>query len=476
MGGCASKNKFEDDGDNISLSIRPITVETETWKRDSHGLFDYESNDVVKNSLKIIGSAQLYRDNDHIEQTTNKYANSRRADVVLDVSFESRNNTLSDREEMEEEKFHNLGQTVVEHGGSNGEDACKSQTKTLTNTPIAQLLYKHGNYWIYNKLYYDRDEDFTSNPESQIWYSIRDYRESASSFGYSLKENDILRFGRARLKVVKIHIPKLMNKASECKLKLSEKVKQCELNSLDVVQSENETDNGTEVSTCRICFTEGDGGNPLISLCKCSGSMKFIHLECLKGWINSKKTVKSTNQAITYTWKAYEWELCKSSYSEALQAKYGLLIYENPFVEYIIFEGINLNNSKSIYIINLDSDREMIKIGRGQDNEIRISDISVSRFHAQITREKDRFVLKDNNSKFGTLACLKKPLCLTNYSSIHLQIGRTLMQVSMREKKDWSLNGCLWLNNDNTVVKAKKSNGLLWTTEVSDDMIPREFK
>lgn len=86
-----------------------------------------------------------------------------------------------------------------------------------------------------------------------------------------------------------------------------------------------------------------------------------------------------------------------------MQTKYGLLKYENPFTEYIIFETISSNNSKNIYLLNLDSDKEEFKIGRGHDNDIRISDISVSRFHAIIKRDKDNFILNDNNAKFGTL-------------------------------------------------------------------------
>lgn len=137
--------------------------------------------------------------------------------------------------------------------------------------------------------------------------------------------------------------------------------------------------------------------------------MKYIHQECLRGWIDSKKIVQSKTYVITYLWKIFECELCKSSYDEGLQSKYGLLKYENPFSSYIIFESININNSKSIYIINIDSDRDTFKIGRGHDNDIRISDISVSRFHATIKKDKDTFILQDNNSKFGTLACLNKP-------------------------------------------------------------------
>lgn len=70
-------------------------------------------------------------------------------------------------------------------------------------------------------------------------------------------------------------------------------------------------------------------------------------------------------------------------------------------------ESINLNGAKNVYILNLSTDKTQFKIGRGHDNDIRISDISVSRFHAMIKRENDNLILKDNSSKFGTLVCLK---------------------------------------------------------------------
>mmetsp|Transcript_1949 Transcript_1949/g.1757 ORF Transcript_1949/g.1757 Transcript_1949/m.1757 type:complete len:133 (+) Transcript_1949:349-747(+) len=132
--------------------------------------------------------------------------------------------------------------------------------------------------------------------------------------------------------------------------------------------------------------------------------MKYIHQCCLRGWIDSKKIVQSKTYIITYLWKAFECELCKESYDEALQTKYGLLQYENPFTDYMVLESINVNNSKNVYIIQINSEKIQFKIGRGHDNDIRISDISVSRFHASIKKEKDQFILYDNNSKFGTLA------------------------------------------------------------------------
>lgn len=43
---------------------------------------------------------------------------------------------------------------------------------------------------------------------------------------------------------------------------------------------------------CRICLEDEEdfhSGNPFITPCKCTGSMKYIHLKCLRGWTDSKK-------------------------------------------------------------------------------------------------------------------------------------------------------------------------------------------
>ncbi|XP_031750599.1 probable E3 ubiquitin-protein ligase MARCH10 isoform X2 [Xenopus tropicalis] len=41
--------------------------------------------------------------------------------------------------------------------------------------------------------------------------------------------------------------------------------------------------------TCRICLTRGDtADNHLVSPCQCTGSLKYVHQECLKRWLISK--------------------------------------------------------------------------------------------------------------------------------------------------------------------------------------------
>ena len=66
-------------------------------------------------------------------------------------------------------------------------------------------------------------------------------------------------------------------------------------------------------SLCRICLCEDtDKANPLFSPCKCAGTMGFIHLSCLKEWLNSKKIIKESEYTKTYFWKNLECELCKT--------------------------------------------------------------------------------------------------------------------------------------------------------------------
>lgn len=41
---------------------------------------------------------------------------------------------------------------------------------------------------------------------------------------------------------------------------------------------------------CRICHCEGDDESPLITPCRCTGSLHFVHQSCLQQWIKSSDT------------------------------------------------------------------------------------------------------------------------------------------------------------------------------------------
>ncbi|KAM4851997.1 E3 ubiquitin-protein ligase MARCHF8 isoform 2-T2 [Thomomys bottae] len=46
----------------------------------------------------------------------------------------------------------------------------------------------------------------------------------------------------------------------------------------------------TSGDACRICHCEGDDESPLITPCRCTGSLHFVHQACLQQWIKSSDT------------------------------------------------------------------------------------------------------------------------------------------------------------------------------------------
>ena len=65
---------------------------------------------------------------------------------------------------------------------------------------------------------------------------------------------------------------------------------------------------------CRICLSdEFENDDPLISPCHCTGSLQYIHLRCLREWLNSKVTIKKADGYTYVSWEKLECELCKTA-------------------------------------------------------------------------------------------------------------------------------------------------------------------
>jgi len=143
----------------------------------------------------------------------------------------------------------------------------------------------------------------------------------------------------------------------------------------------------------RICLSDlnidEENSNPIISPCKWSGTMKYIHYEWLKAWLNSKGVINRRNggdETVSYVWKSLDWELWKTKFPETFTVKnkqISLINIEKPEGPYIILENMMNNTSRAIYVLGM-SNRDTIKIGRGHDSDVRVADISVSRLHALI--------------------------------------------------------------------------------------------
>lgn len=198
-----------------------------------------------------------------------------------------------------------------------------------------------------------------------------------------------------------------------------------------------------EQQPCRICLSEeiphvvaDENPDPLIAVCKCNGSMKYIHYQCLKNWLETKQETKTTDFAYSYYWKALCCELCKMQFPDAVTLKdkeFKILDYNVPSEgDYLIFETYSKLQSKSriMHVVNFSKSNE-IKLGRGHESNIRITDISVSRVHSIVTCVDGKFYLRDENSKFGTLISLDTPKKLTQHHSV--QIRNTVVEMEIPE-------------------------------------------
>ena len=112
--------------------------------------------------------------------------------------------------------------------------------------------------------------------------------------------------------------------------------------------------------------------NPLLSPCKCTGSMGLIHIECLKEWLKGKKIQRLGEAVSTYFWKNLECELCKTRFPVEIELKnkqkVAILDYEIPVYQhdeqphYITLESISSNTSKVVHVLNLIDDEMELEI------------------------------------------------------------------------------------------------------------------
>lgn len=58
---------------------------------------------------------------------------------------------------------------------------------------------------------------------------------------------------------------------------------------------------------CRICLGLGDNDEEMCTPCQCTGSVKYIHVTCLKEWIKEKRSVKCELCGQNYSKKWVKW-------------------------------------------------------------------------------------------------------------------------------------------------------------------------
>lgn len=201
---------------------------------------------------------------------------------------------------------------------------------------------------------------------------------------------------------------------------------------------------------CRICYLSNSSeDNPLIAPCKCCGSMNNIHYLCLKKCIETNITTKTEPNYKFYTWKSFCCEICKAEYPKYIRYKeflYPLVDLDINYSSYVTCDYTLYDDAKKkifrkgilIFKINEDVDEEIISVGRSQNNKIKLKDISVSRYHCNFIKRKNKLLIVDKGSKFGTLIYLNSPLFINLKNNEGTLIsGRHWFSINLEQKKNF---------------------------------------
>ena len=221
----------------------------------------------------------------------------------------------------------------------------------------------------------------------------------------------------------------------------------------DAQNNKNNNDNIKSTKQCRICYGEDSTDeNPLIYPCICKNTTKYIHYECLKKWLNSKieedmsmDSETTEIEVISYNRKDISCEICKENLPDYIKYKnrtYNISFYKPKYKEYIVLESMRADKHKAkfIHLISLDN-KDSVHIGRANECELSIAELSVSRFHCILHKDDGEIYLEDNTSKFGTLVLVQNNnIIINNAMALNLQINKTFIKIKIPR-----VEGCSFL-------------------------------
>jgi hypothetical protein len=285
---------------------------------------------------------------------------------------------------------------------------------------LLRLVQRDGIFWV--------DKAATASNSKKLWLVVRD----VAAAGHKLVEGDVIKLGRFKFRVRQMVGTECNGKQAD--IRLEDTGKHCCIDMAQIPELSR--------TMCRICLTEGcSEDDPLISPCSCKGSIAHVHLGCLRHWIRGRLNLSDDSTSFFY--RPLSCELCKKPYPSYISAcsvdgstsKYPLVEAPHIKAPFIALENMvrdhQQHSTRGLHVISL-ADNKLLKLGRGHESDVRIADVSISRCHATIRFHRGQFVLKDHDSKFGTLVAMRKPRPLEATNALSIQVGRTVLSVSLQ--------------------------------------------
>ena len=393
-----------------------IKINCNTWNKDAHALFDYESEEIVKNKFTLGKGGKIIRDE---EKGETKYEPDNQDDGFFLTGSHSSSSEGG------------LVHFFNEYG---------AHTRITKKIKDEYKYNKESITEIQNMLYYVISQ-------SELKGIKREYK---SGFNYKPKINDIIRFGRVQF------IIRSMKDKSTINNNNNELIGENENNKSIYLPNENSNlkpTNNNKIITCELCDKkEIDSiNNPIIKICPCK-KCPLLHLNCFKNEYikkekifnyNEKEYMKGNLKIVNFI--NFLCPICNEPYNPIIKKGnnfYNILPYSfDKEVFHIVLESINFVRDGvfcvMIIIFLFPNKKEEYFLGRGHEATFKISDISISRVHAKFYIKDENIIIDDLGSKFGTLLLIRNAIDISEIieKKIKIQIGRSVFWVVDEEEK-----------------------------------------
>ena len=373
-----------------------------TWGKDAHALFDYESEEIVKNIFTLGRGGKIFLDN---EKGTTTY-----------------------EPDNQEDGFFLTG------GHSSSSEGC-----------LINFFNEYGSHTRVTKKIkdeYEFNKENITEVQSMIYYVIAQKelkgikREYKSEYNYKPEIYDIIRFGRVQFIVRSMKDKSCSNDG--------------ESNDIKSIFLPNDNSNlkqslNNKVLICELCEKkETDNiNNPIIKICPCK-KCPLLHINCFKNeylkkdkmfYYSNKDYMNGSLKIVSLI--NFLCPLCNEPYNPIIKINsrfYNILPYSfDKNIFHIVLESINFVKDGvyciMVIIFTFPNKKEEFFLGRGHEATFKISDISISRVHAKIYLKDENIVIDDLGSKFGTLLLARNSIDVGEMieKKMKIQIGRNVI-------------------------------------------------
>jgi len=288
----------------------------------------------------------------------------------------------------------------------------------------------------------------SDDPQKMTWLALDKVKRWDK--GYLLSEGDVFRIGKVSFKVKAIFSGKNVraqnpnctaapgNSRSESPFMGKRDAQNFSL--CDITTQMPSTTARIEPETamsCRICLDEAsDMENPIVQVCKCSGTLKGIHVNCLRKWVAKKTLKKETGNLVSLYHKPLYCEICKSELGDTVvknKREYSLIEFPEMKGPHMILEASIGKRKNGYHILNFGKKGSSIHVGKVASCDIRIMDETIEMRHAVLSYSLGKVYVESMSQSNPVQVLVKDKSILIAQKKMRLKVSDMLLQITSTE-------------------------------------------